>query len=122
MVVWPDYSNFSVRYGGDNFDGACESLNDLTSLHPSPFEAQLCDFVLKSAETSPSQVAHAVCKVACQWQDPSLWSRAVIACGKNQGLAILGEDEIFAGIFVLGFENITKRLDYLLQSENLADF
>lgn len=111
LVIWPNYSNFTIQYGEGNVDRACLTLSNVSHEVPSRDDVALADFILGLAAKAPAKAAQSTCHVACLWRDLALWKRAIDTCSPlGKGLVVLDKNEAaFNAISRLGFEDVKSR-------------
>lgn len=111
LVIWPNYSNFTIQYGENNVDRACLTLANVSHEVPSRDDVALADFILGLAAKAPAKAAQSTCHAACLWKDLALWKRAIATCSPLcKGLAVLDKHEAaLNAISSFGFENVQSR-------------
>ncbi|CAL1700296.1 unnamed protein product [Somion occarium] len=119
LVIWPDYNDCNIRFSGDNFKHALDSLSKMASVahEPTAENLELASFVLSCHFKDPKRVLHAVCAAAIAWNDQFLWGQAIRDCGWK-GFDVISDNELFQGIQKFGFEAVRPSMEHLLQKDD----
>ena len=94
--------------GATGFRHACR---DLLELENDEEQRKLAEFVLSSAGLDPRLAAGALCELANNLEDPSLWDRAVKACAPKAGLATISDELKLEAIEHFGFDAVKDGYD-----------
>lgn len=106
LIVWPDAKDCDVRFSGDNFDNACDNLNEPDGSGPT--RSKVIEYLLNNASQDFCRVADSVGSFALNERDLVLWDRCVRACGSKDGFSRF-KKELVKAVNVFGFSNIIPR-------------